>query len=286
MAKRKNIFQIINLQHDPTTELQRIDDLLHLSDGVYEQDEFLDLMNKGTPKSILAYVDQNLFKSWSQRGTCIDCNDFADTIGICSPKDYSDFDEMDVITYCEYAINLIYLLKMNVRSGDTLTDVVDAVETNIRIVLDYYNHEVKYYEDSEKALVVPKNAQATAVAEIVNDELAYSVVEYNHYLLKGDIEKKKAILLALGNDIEPKRQEISDIDKQLASDIFFMLNNLNIRHNNKKKGDAHYKEAVEKMRKNKLEQWYDELYQMILLAYLLLDNKQRAKEVKELKKLF
>jgi len=64
MAKRKNIFQIINLQHDPTTELQRIDDLLHLSDGVYEQDEFLDLMNKGTPKSILAYVDQNLFKSW------------------------------------------------------------------------------------------------------------------------------------------------------------------------------------------------------------------------------
>lgn len=90
----------------------------------------------------------------------------------------------------------------------------------------------------------------------------------------------------LGNDIEPKRQEISDIDKQLASDIFFMLNNLNIRHNNKKKGDAHYKEAVVKMRKDKLEQWYDELYQMILLAYLLLDNKQRTKEVKELKKLF
>ena len=62
-----------------------------------------------------------------------------------------------------------------------------------------------------------------------------------------------------------------------------MLNNLNVRHNNKNKGDKNYKEYVAKMRKDRLEKWYDELYQMILLAFLLMDNTKRTDRVKELK---
>lgn len=62
-----------------------------------------------------------------------------------------------------------------------------------------------------------------------------------------------------------------------------MLNNFNIRHNNKNKGDKNYKEYVAKMRKDRLEKWYDELYQMILLAFLLMDNTKRTDRVKELK---
>ena len=63
-----------------------------------------------------------------------------------------------------------------------------------------------------------------------------------------------------------------------------MLNNMNIRHNNRsKKAQSKYKEYVAKMTKKQLEKWYDELYQMILLAFLLLDNVDRAKKVKELK---
>jgi hypothetical protein len=37
------------------------------------------------------------------------------------------------------------------------------------------------------------------------------------------------------------------------------------------------------MTKKQLEKWYDELYQMILLAFLLLDNVERIKKVKKLK---
>ena len=73
------------------------------------------------------------------------------------------------------------------------------------------------------------------------------------------------------------------INAVLESDIFFMLNNFNIRHNNKNKGDKNYKEYVAKMRKDRLEKWYDELYQMILLAFLLMDNTKRTDRVKELK---
>ena len=62
---------------------------------------------------------------------------------------------------------------------------------------------LKHFPKQEKVLVVHKNPAATAVAEIIDESLAYSVIDYNHHLLKGDIAKKKAILLALGSDLEP-----------------------------------------------------------------------------------
>ena len=65
--------------------------------------------------------------------------------------------------------------------------------------------------------------------------------------------------------------------------IFYILNNLNLRHNNKIEGDRNYKQAVAEMDALTLENWYDELYQMMLLAYLQLDQVTRNDKVKALK---
>lgn len=48
-------------------------------------------------------------------------------------------------------------------------------------------------------------------------------------------------------------------------------------------GDKNYKEIVAKMTQDELEGWYDETYQMCLLAFLELDNVERTKKVAELK---
>lgn len=285
MRKRQNIFDIINSQRNPIEEIERIDELLKSEDGVYVGDEFVRLLSKGTPTSIVKYVDRNLFKKWKARGTCICTDNLLDILNISEIPDEDELleDSEFIFRYCEYAANIVLLLKQKILHCDTLGDNADAILKNIQLFLGWYNYEVKYYEEKEKALVVPKDASATAVAEILDSSLAYSVIEYNHYLLKGDIEKKKAILLALGNEIEPKRSEIESLNKQLASDIFFMLNNLDIRHNNRQKGDKHYKEKIARMRLSTLEKWYDELYQMMLLAILLLDNTERTNKINELK---
>ena len=83
--------------------------------------------------------------------------------------------------------------------------------------------------------------------------------------------------------MEPKRNQIAAIDKALEDGIFYILNNLNLRHNNKTEGDKHYKQAVAEMDSATLENWYDELYQMMLLAYLQLDQVDRNTKVKALK---
>ena len=62
-------------------------------------------------------------------------------------------------------------------------------------------------------------------------------------------ELKKQILLALGSELEPKRRELEKRNKQLSEDIFFMLNNLNLRHNNRSKKDKNYKAYVANMQK-------------------------------------
>ena len=37
------------------------------------------------------------------------------------------------------------------------------------------------------------------------------------------------------------------------------------------------------MSEEELEEWYDELYQMILLAFLMIDNVERMEKIKKLK---
>ena len=63
-------------------------------------------------------------------------------------------------------------------------------------------------------------------------------------------------------------------------------NNMNIRHNNCAEGDKNYKKVVAKMSQDELESWYDETYQLCLLAFLELDNVERTKKVAELKASF
>ena len=146
--------------------------------------------------------------------------------------------------------------------------------------MNWLNQEMVFFENEEQVLITQKNAAVTAAAECVDEELAYQIVKYNHYTLKGDISKKKEIVLKLGSELEPKRGQLNS---KFGDNIFFMLNNLNIRHNNKIKKDKNYKEYVAKMKKNKLEEWYDELYQMMLLAMLELEQVERNQKINELK---
>lgn len=143
-----------------------------------------------------------------------------------------------------------------------------------------------FFKNEQRVLITENNATVSDVAENVDEKLAYQIVKYNHNTLKGDIARKKEILLKLGSELEPKRKQLAKINDALESDIFFVLNNLNLRHNNRSIEDKNYKEYTAQMRKNKLEEWYDELYQMMLLAFLELEQVERNQKIDELKSHF
>ena len=121
----------------------------------------------------------------------------------------------------------------------------------------------------------------TAVAETVDPNTAYAVIEYNHHLLKGDIAEKQRRLKLLADKFEPIRGELKKVDKDLESNTGDLLNKMNIRHNNMEGKNAI--EYVKNLTDEQLEEWYDETYQMLLLCFLEYENIERNKKISELK---
>lgn len=87
----------------------------------------------------------------------------------------------------------------------------------------------------------------------------------------------------MAEQLESKREALKNVNKTLESNVFFLYNNMNIRHNNCDPASKNYKEHTANMSKKELEFWYDEIYQLSLLFFLELDNIERSKQIEVLK---
>ena len=236
--------------------------------------------------SLFEYVDNHCFKNWEFRNHYVDVEDLLKTLNFNQLVKEAEHDFGSLLIVLELIYNFWNLAYDRLdKDGRKLAWQGNFfhLQDIINDILGRYNYKAYTFTDKEQVLVLEDKPEVTAAAEITDPDLSYEIIKYNHYTLKGDLELKKKILLSLASDIEPKRKKLNNIDKQLSDNIFYLLNNLNLRHNNRSKNSKNYKEYVAKMRKNQLEKTYDELYQMILLAILLLDNVSRTKKIKLLK---
>lgn len=278
---RKSIFDIVSENISIESEVDRM--------VIMSTEEDVLQVNSYHNYTLFEYVDNYCFRTWFNRGHFIHVDDFLDTVGFDNLKEDAKCSINDLLTLIEVIYNFWSLSNQKFYDGEKghqlrwsgnyyhLKDVMDDV-------LQQYNHVAYINHDQEQVLVIESHAEVTAAAEIMpTTDLSLDIIKYNHRSLNGELELKKKILLSLAAEIEPKRKVLHNINPTLEDNIFFMLNNLNIRHNNRSKKDRNYKEYVAKMRKQRLEKWYDELYQMLLLAFLQLDNIERTERVKDLK---
>ena len=274
---RKNIFEIVADIFDISMELDRMYRLFEKRGTVYFEFRVYTLRD---------YIKNEGFSSWRNRGRCVDMNDFLSLLDFDKLWRTAETNPQDLFTLIEILYNFWYIASNRTHSQynqDQYGRDFALLKKIMDDCLAQYNHKGEYFWDREQLIVIEDKPEATAVAEIVDDETSYKVLRYNHYMLKGDLQAKKDILLALGADLEPKRKQLQAIDKDLEDGIFYILNNLNLRHNNKCEGDKNYRQPVADMDAVVLENWYDELYQMMLLAYLQLDQIDRNSRVKALK---
>lgn len=279
---RKSIFDIVSENISIESEIDRIIKMATKENVL--------AVNTYSYYTLFEFVDEYCFKEWERRGHFIDLDDFLEAVGFEDLIEDAKYSVDDLFTFIEVVYNFWQLSCEMLYSEDEMASKVNWCGNYYHLkevmddILQQYNHAVHIDCDKQIVLVIENNPEATAVAELMTkDELSLDILKYNHRSLKGDIELKKSILLSLAAEIEPKRKLLHNINAKLEDDIFFMLNNLNIRHNNRSKKDKNYKEYVAKMKKASLEKWYDELYQMLLLAFLQLDNIKRSERVKELK---
>lgn len=282
---RKSIFDIMSEEIDIKNESNRIVKMLE------EEDSLLVAKYGYTEKySLIDFVNEYCFETWKGRGHCLDVDDFLEM------TNYERIKWMSICYEVESFLNLIelaynfWLLAMRKVASDKsdkiktmgnfyhLKDVLDDL-------LEQYNYTLFEDDSLQRILLIEDREDVTAVAEILPNSLSRKVVKYNHRALKGDLEQKKSIILMLGNEIESSRSELKNLNAKLEDDIFFLLNNFNIRHNNSenKKTKESHRRYLASMSKDQVEDLYDDLYQLILIAILLLNNTSRTEKIQQLK---
>lgn len=268
--RRKNIFDILNEKASISSQINKIEALLsETSIDIY------------TPEDI---VNIECMRDWKARGRFTSCEEIRERLHITYANIINKLSDEQVILYLEYVVNIIWLCNEKYLKGSNdFEDEYTYLQENVKGILDDLGYEAKVFDGEEKVILVEKNAAMTAVAEIVDSKSAYAVIEYNHHLLKGDIAEKQRILKILADKFEPMRGELKKVNRELESNTGYLLNKMNIRHNNIEGKKAI--EYVKNLSDEELEEWYDETYQMLLLCFLEYDNIERSKRIIKLKEI-
>jgi hypothetical protein len=272
---RKNIFEILGETYDIENEFNVIKTLFFEPTLVYGP-----YLGEKSYIPIEHVVDNNLFFAWKQRYSCLNTVDLKQKLKLSF---VSNGNLNNKILCLEYICNMIELIntKLSYPTYQKTKEFV-ILEKNIELFLEHINYEKLIIKDEEKVILVPKNPAATAVAEISSKDVAFAILKYHHASLKGQIEEKRKLLLSIANEYEPLLNKPIAGFKEYFDKATNMLNNMNIRHNNK--SGKNKKELVAQMGDDELESWYDELYQLLLFCVLIKDNKERKDKVDDLLK--
>lgn len=276
---RETIFDIMK------TSTKLIDDL-HRLKRIFETEKTISMRFHSPTKSLkhmtmYDYICDYGFAGWKQRGHFVDFQDFLDSINF--NIFFIDATEAKAVSSILFVIEFYYNIWMiSKRAYCGHEGNFDLMKTIMDDCLAELNHKAYHVEKEEKTIVIEDNPAVTAVAEIVKPEMAIELIRYNHFLLKGNIKEKQRILKIIADALEARQAELNSIDHSFKSDLFNLINSINIRHSNTEPSSSYYHEFVAKMSDEELENWYDETYQMMLLAFLRLDNVERSQKVKEL----
>ena len=224
------------------------------------------------------------FRELPFAGTHLTLDEFTEACGYSFADDLEDFQTENLIDFCEFFFNLISKLPSSIyrRYKFHLYEPDFVCQYILRVI-----EAVGYMRTEEDGFTVfvPKDSVAITVSqsEEIPIGVSYRVLSYNHHSMKGDLENKRQTLLLLADQLEPQRKALEVIDKQFTGDLFYAFNSFHIRHNNIEPSGAKYKKPIGDLSDEALEHWYDEVYQMCLLAFMRLEHGKRKKEFDSLK---
>ncbi len=236
------------------------------------------------------FVNEYGICNWKQRSIFHTTKDILDRLDLNNDH-INKWDYDKKINWIEYALNMTYIA-LRAKNGSMASylgkfkeEEISETIKNINYVLEKLGYEFKHFEEEEKVIIVQKNKYATSVAEFVNDDLARDIFEYNRFNMKGELSEKRKIILEIAREYEGFENEIKNKNKELGTDLGFLLNKFHLRHNNQKDvvKDEHCKKFFD-LNEEEQEKWYDYTYDLLLLAFLEKDASKIHEELSEFKK--
>jgi len=271
---RQNYFDILNrMEFDPQRELKNLVDLLEMEKN-FKSIYYETSLNSAISNNFLDYPNRSTFTSYSKMMEFIGANIYNTT------EQLFVFSEFLVDIFCNLAE----------KFTEEESEFIQIIFDNIKRFLELSNHELITLDNGNK-IIVEKNVYASEASQIVSEtsiEEAIKVLEYNHFSNKGNIQRKKEILIALANYLEPFRRELNNSEelkdilkvnnqKVIAFEkLFEMYNNFGLRHNN---SNQYHLDLAD----DELELWYDDIYTSTLFVILSMDQSRILSKLKTLR---
>ena len=271
---RQNYFDILNrMEFDPQRELKNLMNLLEMERN-FERSYYKTSLNSAISDNFLDYPNRSTFTNYSQMIEFVGSNIYNTT------EQLFVFSEFLVDIFCNLAE----------KFTEEESEFIQVIFDNIKRFLELSNHELITLDNGNK-IIVEKNVYASEASQIVSEtsmDEAIKVLEYNHFSNKGNIQRKKEILIALANYLEPFRRELNNSEelkdilkvnnqKVIAFEkLFEMYNNFGLRHNN---SNQYHLDLTD----DELEQWYDDIYTSTLFVILSMDESRILSKLKTLR---
>lgn len=193
----------------------------------------------------------------------------------------------DIIVHpCQKVYNFARFCRSPFRAFDERCNAEQILGHITRLAekLDY-----EFIKDGDFYSLVGKNDEAWTAAEVAPKFIAADLVNYSYRGLGGDLEAKRCKLTSFLRELEPHRKDLEHLSSSFTNDLFFLANNINIRHNNTTQHNntnsksKNYNSKVSSMGKWELEKLYDKVHRMCVAAFLLLaygDDKEWVDSLK------
>lgn len=258
---RRTFFDLLkNSKVDVNFELQKLNNLFIQECCFHRRKSY----------SLHDLVAENFAKYYKRREHFLSLQELLNAIYL-ECFDISEFDKY--FLYAEMYVDLISMLDN--LDNQEIESQKNIIKTQIERVISSLGY--KFIVIDDRQIIVENNVfaneAAQAVTEFADIKEALSILEYNHFSNKGNIERKKELLKKIADLLEPwrkplnKSSELKDLLKanndkiQALEKLFYMYNKFNIRHNNED-------QMLTGLSNQEIESWYDKIYTMSLFVIL------------------
>lgn len=260
----------------------------------FEHDNVACLVNKDgsldlSEFSLIDYrslISHALFSNWKGRGKCVQFDDFMKAVSYESLKKKAATDIDSFLLLIEIIYNCYMLVeRAELNDKKAVKADISRLKKLLDSALETLHYRADYCEDKELVKIIP------IAPEVLQDEMILTprnlkeeIAEYTSSSASRNLKRKREILFNMGNEYEPKVKQLEKIYPDLEDAISFLLNKMNVRHNNKEQG-KYYCEKAATLTDFEQELIYDRLYNLLLLAFAVFENQSRLDYVKRLKQM-
>ena len=234
--------------------------------------------------SCLYELIEEVFRKWKKRENYISFDEMRKAVGFDNGyaegyyRQVTNIDIKEFVVYCEMISSVLWGIIPFLPDSNVIMERISEIIHTIDATLNKAGLERKLQDDL--TIIVEQNAAAVYVADKYPD-LADIMIEYNQFLLRGDLDRKREILVQIIHKLEPKRQELSRLNKVLENDFFGLANNADLRHNNVSEESKEYNQKFAAMTNKEKEEIYDLTYEQSLAAFLVLGQPERDRKCRQ-----